>query len=194
MNKLFFYILITLIIVHFCACSLLNYLFEEPGPSEEEIFLRRLQTFTQTTLFNVDYNALRLNPDSFKENKIRVFGVVIQEFNNDFILFTNPFEDNEYGFYRILIDSPLPKSGDYPKPLKYIGRGSEISVFGIYKGLTTINPERISQENKVLNSHIDFRRLKDVPTIEGVAIFDRSDGRFERPLWVSQKFISENYK
>lgn len=194
MNRLIFYTLITLLIIHFSACGLLNYLLEETGPSEEEIFLKRLQIFTQTALFNVDYNALRLNPDSFKGNKIRVFGVLIQELNNDFILFTNPFEDNEYGFYRILIDSPLPKSGDYPKPFKYIGRGSEISVFGIYKGLTTINPEQIAQENRVLNSHIDFRRLKNIPTFEGVAIFDRSDSRFERPLWVSQKFIRENYK
>ncbi|MFN4112108.1 MAG: hypothetical protein ACK4G1_07500, partial [Ignavibacteria bacterium] len=148
----------------------------------------------QMALFNVDYNALRLNPESFRDNKIRVFGVILQEFENEFLLFTNPFEDNEYGFYIIKIDSPLPKQGDYPKPLKYLSRGSEVNVFGIYKGLSTINLQKLSTENQRLNQHIDFSRLKNIPTIQAVAIYDRSDLRFERPVWVSQKFIRENYK
>ncbi len=194
MNKLISYIFIILITIQISSCSLFNYLFETPPPSKEEIFLKELQNFTQMALFNVDYNALRLNPESFRDNKIRVFGVILQEFENEFLLFTNPFEDNEYGFYIIKIDSPLPKQGDYPKPLKYLSRGSEVNVFGIYKGLSTINPQKISNENQRLNQHIDFSRLKNIPTIQAVAIYDRSDLRFERPVWVSQKFIRENYK
>lgn len=194
MNNLISYIFIILITIQVSSCSLFNYLFETPPPSKEEIFLKELQNFTQMALFNVDYNALRLNPESFRDNKIRVFGVILQEFENEFLLFTNPFEDNEYGFYVIKIDSPLPKQGDYPKPLKYLSRGSEVNVFGIYKGLSTINPQKISTENQRLNQHIDFSRLKNIPTIQAVAIYDRSDLRFERPVWVSQKFIRENYK
>lgn len=194
MNKLISYIFIIVITIQVSSCSLFNYLFETPPPSKEEIFLKELQNFTQMALFNVDYNALRLNPESFRDNKIRVFGVILQEFENEFLLFTNPFEDNEYGFYIIKIDSPLPKQGDYPKPLKYLSRGSEVNVFGIYKGLSTINPQKISTENQRLNQHIDFSRLKNIPTIQAVAIYDRSDLRFERPVWVSQKFIRENYK
>lgn len=176
------------------SCSVINYLLETPPPSDEELFLKKVNEFTQSSLYNLDYNLLRLNPDEFSNKKIRVFGVIVEEFKNDFLLFTNPFEDNEYGFYRIKIDSPLPKQGDYPKPLKYISRGSEVNVFGYYKGLTTINPEQISPESKRLNPHIDFTRLKNIPTIEAVVIYDRADLRFERPLWVSQKFIRENYK
>lgn len=176
------------------SCSLINYLLETPPPSDEEIFLKRVNEFTQSSLYNLDYNLLRLNPKEFSNKKIRVFGVIVEEFKNDFLLFTNPFEDNEYGFYRIKIDSPLPKQGDYPKPLKYLSRGSEVNVFGYYKGLTTIKPEQISPESKRLNPHIDFTRLKNIPTIEAVVIYDRADLRFERPLWVSQQFIKENYK
>lgn len=194
MNKLINYIFIIAISIQVSSCSLFNYLFETPPPSKEELFLQELQNFIQLSLFNVDYNTLRLNPESFRDNKIRVFGVILQEFENEFLLFTNPFEDNEYGFYIIKIDSPLPKQGDYPKPLKYLSRGSEVNIFGIYKGLSNISPEKISTENQRLNQHIDFSRLKNIPTIQAVAIYDRSDLRLERPIWVSQKFIRENYK
>lgn len=194
MKRLIQFITILIFGLSISSCNIIKYISETPPPSDEELFLQSLHNFTQSALFNVDYNLLRLNPEAFIDKKIRVFGAIIEEFDKDFLLFTNPFEDNEYGFYRIQIDSPLPKQGDYPKPLKYIGRGSEVNVFGIYRGLTSINPEQISVESRRLNPHIDFRRLKNIPTIEAVAIFDRSDLRFERPLWVSQKFILENYK
>lgn len=176
------------------SCNVLNYLLETPPPSKEELLLNNLQEFVQTSLFNVDYNSLRLNSAIHENKKIRVFGVIIEEFENDFLLFTNPFEDNEYGFYRIKIDSPLPKQGEFPKPLKYISRGSEVNVFGYYSGLTSIDPSKISTERKRLNAHIDFSRLRSIPTVEAVAIYDRIDQRFEKPLWISQKFITENYK
>lgn len=194
MKRLIYFSAILLFILSFSSCKVFKYITESPPPSDEELFLKSLQNFNQTALFNIDYNSLRLNPETFENKTLRVFGVIVEEFERDFLLFTNPFEDNEYGFYRIIIDSPLPKQGDYPKPLKYISRGSEVNVFGIYKGLTSINPDQISLERKSLNPHIDFRRLKNIPTIEAVAIYDRSDLRFERPLWVSQKFILENYK
>lgn len=194
MKRLIYFSAILLFILSFSSCKVFKYITESPPPSDEELFLKSLQNFNQTALFNIDYNSLRLNPETFENKTLRVFGVIVEEFDRDFLLFTNPFEDNEYGFYRIIIDSPLPKQGDYPKPLKYISRGSEVNVFGIYKGLTSINPDQISLERKSLNPHIDFRRLKNIPTIEAVAIYDRSDLRFERPLWVSQKFILENYK
>ncbi|MCX8056868.1 MAG: hypothetical protein N3F03_04575 [Ignavibacteria bacterium] len=189
--------LINLLVLLLCfclsSCNVIKYILEPPPPSKEEIFLQRVQNFTQGSLYNINYNTLKLNPESFVDKKIRVFGVIVEEFDRDFLLFTNPFEDNEYGFYRIKIDAPLPKQGDYPKPLKYISRGSEVNVFGIYKGLTTIKPEQISTESKRLNPHIDFTRLRNIPTIEAVVIYDRNDLRLERPVWVSQKFIKENY-
>lgn len=194
MKKLSLTIIFIFLIIFFSSCRVFNYLLETPPPSDEELFLKALDELTQSSLYNVDYNSLRLNPEAFEEKKIRVFGVIVEELENDFLLFTNPFEDNEYGFYRIKIDAPLPKQGDYPKPLKYISRGSEVSIFGIYRGLTTISPDQISVESKRLNPHIDFTRLKNIPTIEAIAIYDRIDLRFERPLWVSQKFIRENYK
>lgn len=194
MKNLILPLAILVIILIFNACNIIKYITETPPPSDEELFLKSLQEFNQSALYNVDYNSLKLNPDVFLEKRIRVFGVIVEEFHREFLLFTNPFEDNEYGFYIIKIDSPLPKQGEYPKPLKFISRGSEVNVFGIYKGLMTINSEQITAESKRLNPHIDFTRLKNVPTIEAVIIYDRSDIRFERPLWVSQKFILENYK
>lgn len=176
------------------ACSIINYLLESPSPSKEENLLNSIKDFTQNSLYNVDYNSFRLNQETFINKKIRVFGVIIQEFENAFLLFTNPFEDNEYGFYLITIDTPLPKQGDYPKPLKYLSRGSEVNVFGYYIGLRSINPKEISTQDKSLNAHIDFRRLKNIPTIEASIIFDRNDVRFEYPVWISEKFLEENYK
>jgi len=194
MKKQILISIIFVLTIAFSSCSVINYLLESPPPSDEELFLKSLQNFTQNSLYNIDYNSLRLNPETFADKQIRVFGVIVEELESDFLLFTNPFEDNEYGFYRIKIDSPLPKQGDYPKPLKYISRGSEINVFGIYKGLTSINPDKIPVESKRLNPRIDFTRLKNIPTIEAVVIYDRADSRFEHPLWVSQKFIESNYK
>jgi hypothetical protein len=185
---------ILLLIFTLSSCSVFNYLMETPPPSKEEILLKELQDFVQSSLFNVNYNSLRLNPEAYKNKKIRVFGVIVEEFENDFLLFTNPFEDNEYGFYRIKIDSPLPKQGEFPKPLKYISRGSEVNVFGYYSGLTTIDPSKISAESKRLNPHIDYTRLRNIPTIEAVSIYDRADQRFEKPVWISQEFVKEHYK
>jgi hypothetical protein len=194
MKKQILISIIFVLTIAFSSCSVINYLLESPPPSDEELFLKSLQNFTQNSLYNIDYNSLSLNPETFADKQIRVFGVIVEELESDFLLFTNPFEDNEYGFYRIKIDSPLPKQGDYPKPLKYISRGSEINVFGIYKGLTSINPDKIPVESRRLNPRIDFTRLKNIPTIEAVVIYDRADSRFEHPLWVSQKFIESNYK
>lgn len=176
------------------ACSMINYLLESPPTSKEEKLFNSIKDFTQNSLYNVDYNSLRLNPETFLNKKIHVFGVIIQEFEDAFLLFTNPFEDNEYGFYLITIDTPLPKQGDYPKPLKYLSRGSEVSVFGYYIGLRSIVPTEISTQDKLLNAHIDFRRLKNIPTIEANIIFDRNDVRLEYPVWISEKFLEKNYK
>lgn len=186
--------IILLLVLNLSSCSVFNYLMETPPPSKEEILLNNLQEFVQSSLFNVNYNSLRLNTEAYVNKRIRVFGVIVEEFENDFLLFTNPFEDNEYGFYRIKIDTPLPKQGEFPKPLKYISRGSEINVFGYYLGVTSIDPSKISAESKRLNPHIDYTRLKNIPTIEAVSIYDRSDQRFEKPVWVSQKFINEHLK
>ncbi len=184
---------ILLIVIFFSlnGCRVFHYLTETPPPSDEEKIIGSLRNLTQTALYNINYNSLRLEAETFKGKNIRVFGVIVEEFNRDFLLFTNPFEDNEYGFYRITIDSPLPKQGDYPRPLKYISRGSEINVFGVYNGLTTINPDRISKESRRLNPHIDFTRLKNIPTIEAKVIYDRIDYRFEKPIWISKKFVEE---
>ncbi|MGB9665266.1 MAG: hypothetical protein ACPL25_10175 [Ignavibacteria bacterium] len=189
-----FQFIILLLVLNLCSCSIVNYLMETPPPSKEEILLKNLQEYVQSSLFNVNYNSLKLNPEAYVDKKIRLFGVIVEEFDKDFLLFTNPFEDNEYGFYRIKIDSPLPKQGEIPKPLKYISRGSEISVFGYYLGLSSIDPTKISVESKRLNPHIDFTRLRNIPTIEAVVIYDRADQRFEKPIWISQKFIKEHYK
>lgn len=178
----------------FQACSIFNYLLESPPPSKEKNLFNSIKVFTQQSLYNVDYNSLRLNPETFLNKKIRVFGVIIQEFEDAFLLFTNPFEDNEYGFYLITIDTPLPKQGDYSKPLKYLSRGSEVNVFGYYIGLRSIDPTEISTQDKSLNAHIDFRRLKNIPTIEASIIFDRNDVRLEYPVWISEKFLEKNYR
>jgi len=192
--KLFLNSAILLLVLTLSSCSILNYLLETPPPSKEELLLKSLQEFVQSSLYNINYNSLRLNPEAYEDKKIRVFGVIIEEFENDFLLFTNPFEDNEYGFYRIKIDSPLPKQGEFPKPLKYISRGSEVNVFGYYSGLTSIDPSKISAESKRLNPHIDYTRLRNIPTIEAVVIYDRADQRFEKPVWISQKFLNQHYK
>lgn len=188
------FILVLFLSFTFQACSIINYLLESPSPSIEENLFNSIKDFTQLSLYNVDYNSLRLNPNTFLNKKIRVFGVIIQEFEDAFLLFTNPFEDNEYGFYLIIIDTPLPKQGDYPKPLKYLSRGSEVNVFGYFVGLKSIDPTEISAQDKSLNAHIDFRRLKNIPTIEASIIFDRNDVRLEYPVWISEKFLKENYR
>lgn len=193
-TKSIFYCLVLLLMNALGSCGVLNYLLETPPPSKEELLLKDLQDFVNSSLYNVDYNSLRLNPEAYEDKKIRVFGVIVEEFENNFLLFTNPFEDNEYGFYRIKIDSPLPKQGEFPKPLKYISRGSEVNVFGYYIGLTSIDPAKISSESKRLNPHIDYTRLRNIPTIEAVVIYDRADQRFEKPVWISQKLINEHYR
>lgn len=192
-RNLILFVFILAMSISINACKLINYLLETPAPSKEELLLQSLQNFVNNSLFNVDYNSLRLNQEAFSNKKIRVFGVIVEEFEYEFLLFTNPFEDNEYGFYRIIIDTPLPKQGVFPKPLKYISRSSEVNVFGYYEGLTSIDPAKIPVESKRLNPHIDFTKLKNIPTIQAVVIYDRADEKFEMPVWISQKFIRENY-
>lgn len=189
--RTFFHIILIFSSLSLGSCNFVKYILESPPPSKEENLKKSINQFVQNSLFNIEYQSLKLNPEVFKGEKIRVYGVIIDEFKDEFLLLTNPFEDNEFGFYRIKIDNPLPKQGDVPKPLKYIVRGSNINVFGYYIGLTDIDVQKISENSRQLNPHINYSKLKQIPSIEAVIIFDRDDIRFERPLWLSSKFIEK---
>lgn len=193
-SKIFLLTFILVMILSLSSCQIFRYIFESPPPSSEELLQQSITEFRNQSLYNVNYTSLRMDPVAFENKKIRVFGVIIEEFEQDFLLFTNPFEENEYGFYRIKIDYPLPKQGEFPKPLKYIGRSSEVNIFGYYSGLSDIDPKKITDDTKRLNPHIDYTRLKRIPTIDAMIIYDRNDINFRYPVWISKKFISENYR
>lgn len=190
--------LINIILIFFSltisSCNIIKYILETPPPSKEENLNKSINQYVHNSLFNIEYQSLKLNPEVFKGEKIRVYGVIIDEFKDEFLLLTNPFEDNEFGFYRIKIDNPLPKQGDMPKPFKYVVRGNNINVFGYYLGLTDFDLQKISENTRQLNPHINYSQLKQIPTIEAIIIYDRDDIRFERPLWLSLKFIEKNYR
>ncbi len=194
MNRKIVSMMLLILVLGFSSCQVVRYIFETPPPSSEELLHQSINEFKNQSLFNVSYLSLRMNPESFNNKKIRVFGVIIEEFEKNMLLFTNPFEDNEYGFYRIKIDNPLPKQGEFPKPLKYISRGSEVNIFGYYKGLSDIDPKKITDDIKRLNPHIDYSRLRRIPTIEAIIIYDRNDINFQNPIWISKRFLEENYR
>lgn len=189
--RTFFNIILIFSSLSLGSCSFVKYILESPPPSKEENLKKSINQFVQNSLFNIEYQSLKLNPEVFKGEKIRVYGVIIDEFKDEFLLLTNPFEDNEFGFYRIKIDNPLPKQGDLPKPLKYIVRGSNTNAFGYYLGLTDIDVQKISENSRRLNPHINYSKLNQIPSIEAVIIFDRDDIRFEHPLLLSSKSIEK---
>ncbi len=176
----------------FNSCSVIDYLLESPPKSDEEKLTEAIANFKTSSLFSIDYSLLKTEPRSFRNENIRVFGTVLEEFKGEFILFTDPFEDNEYGFYRIKFDNPLPKQFDIPRPFKFISRGSKISVFGKFSGLTDIKiGELESISSQSLNAHIDYSKLRRIPTLNAVLIYDHEDFQFKRPLWISSEFVDE---
>lgn len=177
----------------FFSCSVFEYIFQTPPPSDNVKLWQLINHIVNHSLYNVEYSSLKLEPKTFSNEKIRVFGIILDEFQNEFIIYTDPFEDNEYGFYRIKIDNPLPKQNDIPKPFKYIARGSKINVFGIFKGLTDIKLSELESISKQqLNPNIDYSRLKKVPTISASLIYDYDDMYFQRPIWISVELINES--
>lgn len=176
----------------FNSCSVIDYLLESPPKSDEEKLTEAIANFKTSSLFSIEYSLLKTEPRSFRNENIRVFGTVLEEFKGEFILFTDPFEDNEYGFYRIKFDNPLPKQFDIPRPFKFISRGSKISVFGKFSGLTDIKiGELESISSQSLNAHIDYSKLRRIPTLNAVLIYDHEDFQFKRPLWISSEFVDE---
>jgi len=176
----------------FNSCSIIDYLLESPPKSDEEKLSESISNFTTSTLFSIEYSLLKSEPRSFRNENIRVFGTVLEEFKGEFILFTDPFEDNEYGFYRVYFDNPLPKQFDIPRPFKFISRGSKISVFGKFIGLTDVKLSELESINsQSVNQNIDYSRLRRIPTFNAMLIYDHEDFQFKRPLWISSKFVDE---
>jgi hypothetical protein len=170
----------------------IDYLLETPPHNEREKLSQAIENFKSSSLFNVEYNLLKTESESFTNESIRIFGTILDEFKNEFILFTDPFEDNEYGFYRIKFDNPLPKQFDIPRPFKFIARGSKISVFSRFNGLTDIKVNELeSIASQPLNPLIDYTRLRRIPTFTAVLIYDHEDFDFKRPLWISSEFVNE---
>lgn len=181
---------LSLISLLISSCSVLDYLLETPPPDEGEKLSQAIANFKAGSLFSLDYSLLKTEPKSFKNENIRVFGTILDEFKNEFILFTDPFEDNEYGFYRIKFDNPLPKQFDIPRPFKFISRGSKISVFGKFVGLTDIRVTELeSIKSQPMNPQIDYSRLRRIPTFIAVLIYDHEDFQFKRTVWISSEFV-----
>lgn len=177
----------------FSSCSVFEYIFQTPPPSDDVKLQQLINHIVNHSLYNVEYSSLKLEPKTFSNEKIRVFGIILDEFQNEFIIYTDRFEDNEYGFYRIKIDNPLPKQNDIPKPFKFIACGSKINVFGIFAGLTDIKLSELESISKQqLNPNIDYSRLKKVPTIYASIIYDYDDMYFQRPIWISIELINES--
>ncbi len=174
------------------GCSATDYLFKEKPETEQDKLSKLMTAYKDSSIAEVNFDDMKKHPENYTDKYFRLKGYIIDEKNIEFLFYADPYFDNNYGYYIISIDNPLPKQSAPGTPLKYLAVGDKVTLIAQMKGLSSYelkNPKQINVNNYTLS--FTENQFVEVPLLKGIAIYKIDDNYLRVPQWVSADILEE---
>lgn len=174
------------------GCSVFDYLFNEKPATDEDRLNNIIAAYRDSSSTSINYEEMRQAPDNYYDNYYELRGYVVDANQTEFLFYADPFFDQNYGFYFVAIDNPLPKQSGSGQPLRHIAVGDKITLLAQMKGSGNYplsKPVNVPINNYMLSLHgSDFF---GIPLFKGIAIFKLEDNFLSIPQWVSADILEQ---
>lgn len=157
---------------------------------QEEITRLRANAITK-----FDFYELEKNIDEFNGQILQVDGYIIDTAHQTFLMYADPYFEDNYGFFYVFIDNPLPRQTAPGKPLRHLTIGDKITLIAELNGLKTYPLEKktIRIPIKTYELSISGEEFENIPSLLALAIYRDQSNQLKYPDWVSVK-ISPEFK
>lgn len=192
MKKQFLILLLSLFVISNPGCSVVDYLFYETPETNEDKLLRTIAAYRDSAYSTVNFDELRSQPDKHYNNYYELRGYILDVNTEEFLFYADPYFDQNYGFFFVSIDNPLPKQSGAGQPLRYLAVGDKITLIARMKGLRSY-PLRKPINVPINNYFLSLRGedFQNIPLFKGVAIFKLEDNYLTIPQWVNTEILEK---
>jgi hypothetical protein len=149
----------------------------------------RINEFRKGAVVDYDFYELKENYEDYYGQNFELRGYILDTAYNRILFYADPFFQENYGFFFVELDNPLPKQTAPHEALRYLTVGDKITLIGVMNGLKTYTLKKktiwVSLETYQINVRGD--ELQELPFIEAVAMFKDDEIHTRFPEWVSLK-------
>jgi len=192
MQKKLIILLLSFFIISIQGCSVFDYLFFESPETDEDKLLRTIAAYRDSSSSTVNFDELRLQPDIYFNKYYELRGYILDVHAEEFLFYADPYFDQNYGFFFVSIDNPLPKQSGAGQALRYLTVGDKITLIARMKGLRSY-PLRKPINVPINNYSLSLRGedFQNIPLFKGVAIFKLEDNYLTLPQWVNSEILEQ---
>jgi hypothetical protein len=175
------------------SCSVSEYLFEETPKSDKEKLKSMIDSYRSEAMMDVDFYDLKENPEYYSNSIFEMRGYIIDERSHEFLFYADPYFDDNFGYYYVSLDNPLPKQKSINQPFRYLSVGSRVTLIAQMSGIKSYglsqSPINVPIQNYILTLSGD--KFINIPHLSGIAIFRIDNEELDQPEWVSVELLSE---
>ena len=191
-NIILKYFLFSFPAVIITACSVGNYLSEETV-SDQQKLTTVIDAYRDSAYTEVDYYDMKDYYEEYIGAYFELEGYVIDEVNENFLFYADPYYGENYGFFNIVIDHPLPKQSEVGKPLRYLTVGDHVILLAKMKGLESYSLEKKTIQVPIQNYFLSLSgdEFIDIPLLEGIVIQKKEENDIpKQPEWLSNMLLN----
>lgn len=143
----------------------------------------------ETAITDFDFFELEENAEEFEGQTFEIRGYIVDTSSSSFLMYADPYFDDNYGFFNIFIDNPLPKQTAPGKPLRHLTIGDKITLVAELNGTKTYELEKktIRIPIHTYELSVSGEEFKNIPNFFALAIFEDESNNPKNPDWVSRK-------
>lgn len=186
------YIIIISCIFIVNGCSVVDYLFYQSAETDQNKLMNLISAYRDSSYTTVNFDELRRLPDSYHNNYYELRGYILDVHPDEFLFYADPYFDQNYGFFYVNIDNPLPKQSGAGQPLRHLTVGDKITLIAQMKGIRSYpvrKPLNVPINNYVIS--VRGEDFQDIPLFKGIAIFKLEDNYLTVPQWVNAEILEQ---
>jgi hypothetical protein len=144
----------------------------------------------KSAINEVDFYDMKDNNERYVGAFVELRGYIVDTINQKFLFYADPYFDDNYGFFSVFIDNPLPNQTRPGEPLRYLTIGDRIALVAEITGLDNYPLKKRTIWIPVRNYHLSVKgeEFRKIPFLEAIAIIkDDAEYQSRFPEWVSKR-------
>ncbi|GEM_PF-1899011 len=180
--------------VFLTGCAVGEYLSEETITDAEKLN-NVISAYRDSSYTQFDYYDMKDYYEDYIGAYFEIIGYIIDENKENILFYADPYFGENYGFFNIMLDHPLPKQSEIGKPLRYITIGDEVILLARMEGVKSYSLEKKTIQVPIQNYFLSLSgdEFIDIPAMQALVIQKREENEVQkRPEWISESLI-KNY-